>query len=78
MTRTNHFRDFLAQFEVVWSNRRICLGWAQVMENCRKKGLTIHPSDAWIAATALILECPLLTNNARHFAAIDGLELWNP
>ena len=30
-------------------------------------------ADAWIAATALSLDCPLVTQNARHFADIPGL-----
>jgi predicted nucleic acid-binding protein len=76
--RAEQFAEYLKTYDVVWPNRRICLAWAGIKESSRTKGRTIDHNDAWIAATALILECPLLTNNARHFADIDGLDIWNP
>lgn len=47
--------DFLKQFAVVESDRRLCLKWAGVREIVRRSGHVIQPSDAWIAATALLL-----------------------
>jgi predicted nucleic acid-binding protein len=31
--------------------------------------------DAWIAATAISCDCPLLTHNARDYAQIAGLRV---
>lgn len=31
--------------------------------------------DAWIAATALLLDVPLITHNGAHFTGIDGLTI---
>lgn len=36
---------------------------------------SVHVADALIAATAMSHSLPLLTANAKHFSAIDGLKL---
>ncbi len=41
-------------------------------------GLNISHSDCWIAASALKYDCPLATNNARHFEGIKDLALISP
>jgi predicted nucleic acid-binding protein len=41
----------------------------------RSAGRPIERQDAWIAATALYLDLPLVTHNARHFASVPGLQL---
>ncbi|MDR2754273.1 MAG: PIN domain-containing protein [Planctomycetaceae bacterium] len=51
-----------------------------IIELCAKirvirKNQPISIQDAWIAATALALSCPLLTHNARDFENIPGLEI---
>jgi predicted nucleic acid-binding protein len=33
------------------------------------------PKDAWIAATALYLNAPLVTHNAAHFRDVPGLHV---
>lgn len=35
----------------------------------------ISAADAWIAATAMAIPCPLITHNVRDFHRIGGLEL---
>jgi len=35
----------------------------------------IQVADAWIAATALALDVPLVTHNAVDFEGIEGLEI---
>ncbi len=46
--------------------------WAKI--KCRR-GRPISDPDAWIAATALLYEVPLVTHNPRHFLHIEGLEV---
>lgn len=46
--------------------------WARIMS---KKGHPISIADAWIAATAVRHELPLVTHNPRHFQSVDGLEV---
>ena len=46
--------------------------WAKIKS---RRGRPISDSDAWIAATAILYDAPLVTHNPRHFLHIDGLEI---
>jgi predicted nucleic acid-binding protein len=46
--------------------------WARVRTI---KGRPVDPSDAWIAATAIRYNLPLVTHNRRHFDGITGLQV---
>ncbi len=47
--------------------------WGQVRAERRNQPISCE--DAWIAAAALIHDCPLATHNANDFASITGLEI---
>jgi tRNA(fMet)-specific endonuclease VapC len=47
------------------------LKWAEA----RKSGHTIETADAWIAATALLHDIPLVTHNSKDYAGVDGLKI---
>jgi len=47
--------------------------WALVKATCERKGRPIAILDGWIAATALRLGVPLVTNNVRDFQPVDNL-----
>ena len=74
-TRRFYYEKFMEQFIIQPSNRSLCALWADITEALRKQGLVITCGDAWIAATALQLNIPLATHNARHYSSIDGLSL---
>ena len=40
-----------------------------------RKGKPIGALDPFIAASALVLGCPVVTHNTRHFEAVDGLQV---
>lgn len=40
---------------------------------CRRIGRPIDTADVWIAATALLLDAPLVTHNGAHFSGVPGL-----
>ena len=40
-----------------------------------RQGRTIGAIDPFIAATALVFRCPVVTRNVRHFEIIDGLQV---
>jgi tRNA(fMet)-specific endonuclease VapC len=53
----------LAGFTMLHSNRDLCRWWAAVSVEARRAGRPIQPSDAWIAAMALLYDLPLVTHN---------------
>ena len=47
--------------------------YADVRLSVKKQ--TIGPNDLWIAAHALALDLPLVTNNTREFSRVPGLTI---
>jgi tRNA(fMet)-specific endonuclease VapC len=45
------------------------------MHMADKAGTPMGVADAWIAATALALGCPLVTHNATDFQGVPGLPI---
>jgi len=64
---------FLHHFLLVRYSHPICEHWAKVRFQRRHR--PISENDAWIAATALAYNAPLVTHNARDFMEIDGLAI---
>ena len=65
----------LTKYAVLPVNRELCIKWAQVSFEARGKGRPIQTADAWIAASALYYQVPLITNNAADYELIDGLRI---
>lgn len=57
----------------VYPDEKLCGIWAQVTGDGRRTGRNIACADAWIAATAIALGCPLLTHNPSDFRGVAGL-----
>lgn len=64
---------FLAPFTIILADRELCHTWAVVGDQARRNGRPIQAADAWIAATAIALGVPLVTNNRGDFLGVDGL-----
>ena len=73
--RERKLQDYLRPFVLIHSDERICTHWAEVMGQAKRSGRRMDAADAWIAATALALQCPLVTHNAADFAGIGRLKL---
>lgn len=71
--KTAKFELLLSDFGVIYADEKLCNIWASTTNESKKKGHQISTADAWIAATALMFDIPLLTNNRKDFAFIDGL-----
>src|SRR5436190_24068304 len=61
--RVEWLRVFIGRFAVVPSSHDLVVTWAEVMTAARRNGRRIETADAWIAATAVLYDCPLLTHN---------------
>jgi tRNA(fMet)-specific endonuclease VapC len=73
--RISLLRTFLQRFAVIPSSRDLVLKWAEVMVAGRRSGRRIENADAWIAATALLYEAPLLTHNKSDYLGVPALQL---
>jgi predicted nucleic acid-binding protein len=56
-------------------SREPCAKWAEVAFAARRKGRPIQTADAWIAASALHYQVPLITNNRDDYSSVNGLAL---
>ncbi|HWQ34800.1 MAG TPA: type II toxin-antitoxin system VapC family toxin [Blastocatellia bacterium] len=66
---------FLQPYIVVESDRELCRMWAEVRHQVQRSGFQIETADAWIAATALLHQIPLVTHNRSHFIHVNGLTI---
>lgn len=67
--------SLLNWFNVVDINREIMFITAKIHVDLRMRGLTIEIQDILIAASAVSMNLPLLTNNKKHFKNIKDLRL---
>ena len=63
----------LRQFVLPPVDRDLCRKWAEVTDGARRNGFSISCADAWVAATAVAYNIPLVTHNAADFRGIDNL-----
>src|SRR5712692_9514436 len=73
--RVIRFRTYMKRFVSVPSSRDLIVKWAQVMVVARSVGRRIEVADAWVAATALLYDAPLVTNNPRDYVGVAGIKL---
>ena len=66
---------FKKRFTLVPSSPQPCYRWAEVMVGGQAAGKRIDSADAWIAATALLYEAPLITHNLTDYLGVRDLPL---
>ncbi|WP_420595693.1 PIN domain-containing protein [Deinococcus sp.] len=66
---------YLQRYTIIHSDEFLVARWGEVRNACQRAGRRIDPADAWIAATALALRCPLVTHNAADFAGVPNLTI---
>ena len=72
--RTSELELHIDQYEVIWSSPELVERCAYLRNECQKVGRPLATADAWIAATALLLGCPLASHD-RDFSAVAGLTI---
>jgi len=73
--RRERLEKHLQRFAVYFADRHLCRLWAEVRVGAERQGRPIDKADAWVAATAVGLGVPLVTNNPGDFAGVQGLRI---
>ncbi|MBI3209107.1 MAG: PIN domain-containing protein [Candidatus Solibacter usitatus] len=73
--RVQLLHTFLRRFTVVPSSPDLCRKWAEVMVAAQSAGRRMESADAWIAATALLYDAPLITHNQSDYLGFSGITL---
>jgi len=75
-TRKLELAQHLTRYTVLPVSRELCAKWAEVSFAAKKKGRPIQTADAWIAATALHYQVPLIIRRGGNctslLAGLDG------
>jgi predicted nucleic acid-binding protein len=75
MARKDDLARHLTTYTVLPAGRDLCRTWAEVVFRAKKKGRPIQMADAWIAASALHYDVPLISHNADDYLMVEGLTL---
>lgn len=73
--RTKNFEDHINAYEVVWPDEELVDISANLRSDTRKSGRELTSADAWIAATAIMMNCPLASDDRDFDAISDKLAL---
>ncbi len=71
--RRRKLDEHLRQFVLDPFDRELCRKWAEVSDQARRNGHPISTADAWVAASALLNDLPLVTHNRDDFAGVGNL-----
>ena len=63
-----------ANYDIIEANDRLAVICSRLRAQSRRIGRELSAADAWIAATAVLLNCPLLSHD-RDFGNLPGLEV---
>ena len=73
--RTAKLEKSLTNYLIISVDTEICLIWGNLRAERQTIGRVISPQDAWVAATAIRHNLPLVTNNAKDFQGISELQV---
>ncbi|MEH2356977.1 PIN domain-containing protein [Nostoc sp.] len=76
--RLAQLEQYLLNYLIIPVDQTLYRQWAQVRVERQSAGRAISPQDAWIAATALRHDLPLVTHNIKDFLGISNLRLITP
>ncbi|MFN3648568.1 MAG: PIN domain-containing protein [Armatimonadota bacterium] len=66
---------FIRRGKIEYPNYPLCEIGAEIRVIARKRGWAIERQDAWVAATAIYLDLPLVTHNAPDYAGVPTLQV---
>lgn len=71
--RFNQLHRVIGYYIVVQSSIELGRVWGELRASRKERPISVQ--DAWIAATALSFDAPLVTHNPKHFRGIRGLQV---
>lgn len=74
---TEALNNFLLPFDIVAYDELASVIYGDIRASWEKQGNIIGPLDLMIAAHALSLNVPVVTNNVKEFERVEGLEVVN-
>ena len=72
--RRKELASHIKGYDVIWSSPNLVEIWAQLHSQQKSVGHMLSDADAWVASTAIMLDCPLASHD-RDFVDIPDLEL---
>ena len=69
---------YVGRKEILLPTRSTAILWAEIRVACRRQGIAVSENDAWIAAAALELGQPLVSDDRDHLrmqTAVPGLRV---
>jgi predicted nucleic acid-binding protein len=66
---------YLSDFSTLHSDSLLCSTWASIRNESARAGHRMGSADAWIAATAMVLSAPLVTNNPKDYRHLNNLQI---
>ena len=73
--RKESLARYINDFDVIWPDKEMSEISARIRSDTRKAGRELKSADAWIAAAAIRLNCPLATDDRDFSAVADRLTL---
>ncbi len=73
--RVRIFAEYISAYRVIYPGRRLIDISAKLRSDTRKIGRELASADAWIAATAIMMDCPLASDDRDFDAISDRLAL---
>jgi tRNA(fMet)-specific endonuclease VapC len=71
--RLKQLETILKTYLVIGADPHVCRHWGELQYERRTR--PISSEDAWIAATAVVYQIPLVTHDVADFVGITGLRL---
>jgi len=75
--KIQRFEDFVQENELISIRKETVEKAAEIYAYLKKEGNLIEDADILMAATAIVEELVLITNNISHFKRVKGLRLDN-
>lgn len=66
-------QQHLSGYTQIMPDSEMCRLWAGIYFSVNSVGRKISVQDAWIAATAISYQVPLVTHNRKDYSAVNGL-----